>query len=218
MRCYGKKITPRVTCMPYHCHIYCIFRFCENFRENENFRETKFRENRPIFAWFSQNWKMHFRFNPTLWCPNVLYISKKKYISATTVPITPLIILYVISKVCGSTLSVQDAHPFSRYMTSMARAQLVRSAELPRPGNWPKAMGKAQLQGTYCQLQPTQKTQKNIVQCRKKVELPLDREYLIEGEYFWIIMHYSKKNRQLNNRITKWAFPSKILFFFCFIA
>jgi hypothetical protein len=26
--------------------------FCEHFCENENFRDTKFHENRPIFAWF----------------------------------------------------------------------------------------------------------------------------------------------------------------------
>jgi hypothetical protein len=41
--------------------------FCVNLWENEHFREIKFRENCPIFAWFShfrENWKMHFRFNP----------------------------------------------------------------------------------------------------------------------------------------------------------
>jgi hypothetical protein len=60
-----------------------VFHFRENFRENytrfsrkfsqkrnifakRNF--VKFRENLPIFAWFShfrENWKMHFRFNPS---------------------------------------------------------------------------------------------------------------------------------------------------------
>jgi uncharacterized membrane protein len=38
----------------------------ENFRENENFRETKFRENLLIFA-FRENGKNHFRFNPNTW-------------------------------------------------------------------------------------------------------------------------------------------------------
>jgi hypothetical protein len=87
MRCYGKKITPHVPCMPYHCQIWWIFRFLElfvrfqfngffvfvkfawdfheNVRKNENF--AKFRENRPIFAWlshFRKNLNIHFRFNP----------------------------------------------------------------------------------------------------------------------------------------------------------
>jgi hypothetical protein len=41
----------------------------KNFRENENFRETKFRENLLIFASFSLFSKMEknrFRLNPTL--------------------------------------------------------------------------------------------------------------------------------------------------------
>jgi hypothetical protein len=64
MKCYGKK---------YHaCRITIKFNgffvFSWDFRENENFRETKFRVSRPIFAWFShfrENWKMHFLFNPS---------------------------------------------------------------------------------------------------------------------------------------------------------
>jgi hypothetical protein len=37
----------------------------DNFRENENFSETKFREHVPIFA-FRQNGKNRFHFNPSM--------------------------------------------------------------------------------------------------------------------------------------------------------
>jgi hypothetical protein len=64
MRCYGKKFTPHVPCMPYHCHCEIFVRFSRKFSRKQKMLRTKYRENRPILACFShfrENWKMSFR-------------------------------------------------------------------------------------------------------------------------------------------------------------
>jgi hypothetical protein len=65
MRCYEKNHACRITIK--FNGFFVSAKISAKFLWD--FRETKFRENRSIFAWlshFPENWKMHFRFNPSL--------------------------------------------------------------------------------------------------------------------------------------------------------